>query len=784
MSGAPAASPRRLLYLNHVSAIGGAEASLLETIQVLPRDRFTPLAALPAPGPLADRLKALNVPVFFLPFRRFRKTLNPVSLLAAALNILGTAFRLAQIIRRERIDLVHANSATAHLVGGLAAGWTGIPCIWHCRDLVDLGALEPWLARKATAIIAISDAVSRHLQRKQPIDQVETIFNAMDAAAFEARAGGVNPRPEWGMNAGHYVVGMAGQFVPWKRHDLFLRAAARIAAAIPEARFVIAGGALFDADSTVEAGVVRLVRDLGLEGKVMLAGHRDDMAAVLKALDVLVHPAEREPLGRVILEALALGKPVVAVNAAGPAEILADGAGGVLVPPDDAAALADAVIGLRRDPPRAAALGEAGRRRVLAGFSPRAHGDRMAALYARLLPARTVAMVVGAFPSLSETFILREMQALERHGIRVIPVSLAQPAPGPVHAAAVPFLDFTCYPGRWAAIRGLAWGLVARPRRLAALAGEALRRGDPDSGSRVKALYRLGVAAEGVRLLRAVRVDRVHAHFAWVTADVGKAMARLMGVPFSLSAHAWDIYTQPAATLRSRLTGASFVAVCTQHGRARIREAAPGFPDDRLILVRHGIVPADFEPAHPESPRMLAVGRLEKKKGFWHLVEACRLMKDRDVAFDCVIVGEGPERAILEAAVAAAGLTGRVRLAGALTQEQLMEWYGTAMVVAVPSVEADGGDRDGLPNVILEAMAMGIPVVASAAGAIPEAVTDGAQGLLVAPGDAEALASALERVLADGEGRRRMGEQGRATVCRDFDAVRNATVLAEWFGAE
>jgi glycosyltransferase involved in cell wall biosynthesis len=159
-------------------------------------------------------------------------------------------------------------------------------------------------------------------------------------------------------------------------------------------------------------------------------------------------------------------------------------------------------------------------------------------------------------------------------------------------------------------------------------------------------------------------------------------------------------------------------------------------------------------------------------------------MKDRDVAFDCVIVGEGPERAILEAAVAAAGLTGRVRLAGALTQEQLMEWYGTAMVVAVPSVEADGGDRDGLPNVILEAMAMGIPVVASAAGAIPEAVTDGVQGLLVAPGDAEALASALERVLADGEGRRRMGEQGRATVCRDFDAVRNATVLAEWFGAE
>lgn len=782
MSAVRAARPRRILYVNHVSALGGAEESLLETLRALDRARFEPLAVLPGPGPLAARLASESVPVFSLPLRRFRKTRNPLSLLAAAVNILSVAVRLARLVRHERIELIHANSATAHLYGGLAAGWAGIPCLWHCRDLADLGRLEPWLVKKASAVIAISGTVFRHLQRKDASLKVTVIPNAIDAGRFEQAARGSAVRSELGLEPGHFVVGMAGQMVPWKKHDLFLRMAARLTADLPEARFLVAGGNLFGTDTAYEARIRALAGELGLGGKVVFTGHRSDMPAVLAALDVLVHPADREPLGRVILEALALGKPVVAVEGAGPAEILAGGAG-LLVPPGHAGALADAVLGLRRDPAGAAALGRAGRARVDTLYSPASHVSEIETLYAGLLPARpVVAMVTAEFPSLSETFILREMRALEGLGLRIVPVALRRPAPGPVHADAAAFLGRARYPSRSGIAAALGFYGMTAPRRLFGLLLEAVLRGDPAMGSRAKALYRAGLAAEAARRVRGCRVDRVHAHFAWVTAEVGRGMARLLGVPFSVSAHAWDLYAQPPRALAARVAGADFVAVCTGQGRARIREAAPDFPDDRLVLVRHGVFPERYEGTTAPSPRILAVGRLEEKKGFCFLVEACRLLKERGTVFDCVIAGEGSLRFDLARRIREAGLDDRVRLAGPQTQEQLLEWYGTAMVMAVPSVVTAEGDRDGVPNVILEAMAMRIPVVASAAGAIPEAVADGVQGLLVPPGDAEALAGALAWLLAEAETRRRMGERGRETVGRDFDAVRNAEVLAGLFG--
>jgi glycosyltransferase involved in cell wall biosynthesis len=697
--------------------------------------------------------------------------------------VVKVAAGLVRLIRRERIDLLHANSTTAHLYGCLAADWAGIPGIWHCRDLVDLGRLEPWLIRKASVVIAISGAVSRHLQRHGALAKVVTIPNAVNAEALEERALGQSRRAEWGLDNGHFVVGMAGQLVPWKRHDLFLQAAVPIAAAIPEARFLIIGGNLFDKSSSYEESIRQLVRELGLEDKVVFAGYRSDMPAVLNSLDVLVHPPDREPLGRVILEAMAVGKPVVAVNAAGPAEIVSGGAGGLLVAAGDARGMAEAVIGLRRNPEHAAALGLAGRDRVQSAFSPASHIGKMETLYGRLLPGRpVVGMVVAEFPSLSETFILREMQALEKQGLRVVPVALTRARPsGPMHTGAESFAERVCRPSIASMVGGVLFFLATAPRRLGSMGRQALRRGGPDSGSRLRGLYRLAVAAGLARRLKAERAERIHAHFAWVTADIGKRVARLLDIPFSLSVHAWDLYTQPSDALRGRLAGADFVAVCTRQGRDWVRARVPEYPGDRLVLIRHGVFPDRYAVTRTSVPRILAVGRLEEKKGFRHLVEACRLLKGKGRTFDCVIAGEGSQRADLEKRISESGLEGQVRLVGAQTQEQLMDWYGTAMMLAVPSVETSGGDRDGLPNVILEAMAMRIPIAASEAGAIPEGITDGVQGLLTRPGDAEALAAALSRLLADDEGRRVMGENGRATVCRDFDADRNAEALAGLF---
>lgn len=779
-----------ILWVNHTAVMGGAEASLLELAAGMDRTRFDVMAAIPGPGPLAEAFAAYGISTVRLPFRHFRRTRHPARLAGYGLHLLTTARRLERVIRERRIDLVHANSNTAQLYAGLAAARAGVPCLWHCRDLVRLGALGRPMAARADRVVCISQAVRAALEAEGIAGRAVVIPNGIDPDAWAGRTAESDPRREWGVAPDAFLVGMAAQLVPWKRHDLFLEAAARIAAAVPGARFVLVGGALLDSAASYERALQKQAERLGLGQALLLAGPRSDMAAVLRSFNVLLHPADREPFGRVILEAMAVGTPVVAVDACGPAEIIRPGVDGLLAPPGDAAALAEATIGLARDRVLAERLAQAGRERVRAAFSRRRHVDQMEALYATVVRERAsvcpqVGYVLAAFPSLSETFILREMEAVAQQGVGVVPLALQRPATRLLHAAARPFLARVRYrpatwPGRVGA--GLAAGLGSRPGRFLALAGAALRRGDPDTGSRLRALLHLLDAAALSRAARRAGVVRIHAHFAQVTADVGAAMARLLGVPFSLSVHARDLFTGSADALRRRLEPAAFVAVCTWRGWDRLREQVPEFPVERLVLLRHGLpLGVDAVRASTE-PLVLAVGRLEEKKGFEVWIDACARLRREGVVFRGVLVGDGPRRDRLAARRDAAGLRGVLELVGAATQEQVMDWYARARVVAVPSVPAADGDQDGLPNVLLEAMAMRIPVVASAFSAIPEAVTDGVEGLLVPPGDPAALAAAIRRLLEDpGEGRR-MGERGRARVCAAFDSLRNGAELAARFG--
>ncbi len=781
---------RKILFLNHVATVSGAEASLLDTVMALDRVRHEPVVMLPGPGRLSEFLAHARIRTEFMPLCRFRKTSNPLLLLGYLFQVLTGARRLARFIRREQVDLLHANSNTAQVYAGLAARWAGIPCVWHCRDLVELGVLGKWMAAHATAIVAISTAVKRQLCQYGPEVKITVIHNGIDGVAFQTGADGPAVRREWGVKENAFLVGMAGQLVPWKNHALFLKAAGTIAAAVPEARFLIVGANLFDPGSGYEAGLRALAREAGLEERLIFSGYRTDMNSVLAGLDLLIHPADREPLGRVILEAMALGKPVIAVNAGGPAEIIHSGIDGVLVPPGDDEALAETAMALWRDKDKAARLGVAARERIRRDFSSRAHVEKIEALYDTLLgggaagrPIR-IAMVLGEFPSISETFILREIIALEQCGCQVLLLALKRPVSRAVHPEAMPFLSRVHY--RVSVLAGSSISarlhfLFTRPGGYLSLLGQALLRGDPDGGSRLRALYHLLTAAEFARVAERAGVTHVHAQFATVPADIGAGMARLLGVPFSFSAHAWDIYTRKKAATEARLREAAFVAVCTRQGREYLKALAPWMPEERVVLIRHGIVPGWFVPGTAAEPVILGVGRLERKKGFRFLIEACRILKEGGVDFRCVIVGEGTLWQSLAEQIVKSGLEREVTLAGALTQDKLMERYGTARVVAIPSVVAADGDRDGLPNVLLEAMAMQIPVVATTASAVPEVVTEGVQGLLVPPGDPLRLADGLKALLADEALRQRMGRQGRETVCRDFDSTRNVARLVALF---
>jgi len=386
-------------------------------------------------------------------------------------------------------------------------------------------------------------------------------------------------------------------------------------------------------------------------------------------------------------------------------------------------------------------------------------------------------MLVKIWPKLSETFILEEVLALERQHVPLRLYALEAPTDTIRHPAVDAVrAPVCCVPplardrlGEY--LRCHARVLAAAPRSyLGALAAAGLRgrRGLAD-------FARAGWLADR---LRDDGVAHLHAHFISSPADVGELATRVLALPFSISAHAKDIYLSDERDLRRKLRAARFTVTCTEHNRSTLAGIAP---QARILRMYHGIDHGVFHPrrrvALADPPLVLAVGRLRAKKGLDTLIDACRLLKDRGIAFRCEIVGYGEESDALARRIVRAGLIGRVRLPGKLAREGVLERYAAASVFVQPSRVAADGDRDGIPNVLLEAMAMALPVVATRVSGIPEVVRDGENGVLVEPDDPSALAGAIAHALAQPEASARLGRAARATVVESFDNDRNLQVL-------
>jgi glycosyltransferase involved in cell wall biosynthesis len=265
------------------------------------------------------------------------------------------------------------------------------------------------------------------------------------------------------------------------------------------------------------------------------------------------------------------------------------------------------------------------------------------------------------------------------------------------------------------------------------------------------------------------------------------AAGALLGRPFSFTAHARDIYATPSA-LAEKMRAARLVVTCTQYNVDYLRRLCPDLAHERIQLVHHGVDANAFAETGVgvndlAPPLVLAAGRLIHKKGFDVLVTACGLLRDRRLAFRCRIVGDGPLRTALARAIRDASLDEVVELPGWVPADRLAAMLPRAAAFVAPSRIAAGGDRDGIPNVVLEAMAARLPVVGTDVSGIPEAVADGVTGLLVPPGNADALADALQRILAGPGASRAMGEAGRRRVLTRFDLTSSSRRLAELFAA-
>jgi glycosyltransferase involved in cell wall biosynthesis len=409
--------------------------------------------------------------------------------------------------------------------------------------------------------------------------------------------------------------------------------------------------------------------------------------------------------------------------------------------------------------------------------------------------AGEVVFLLKGYPRLSETFIAQEIRGLEALGLPIRIVALRHPTDRKTHPitveirAPVAYLPEYLYrePGRVLA----AW---RRARRLAGY-GAALRawladlRRDPTPNRGRRFGQALVLAAE-----LPPGVARIHAHFLHTPASVARYAALMTGRPWSASAHAKDIWTTPAWEKRGKLAACDWLVTCTEAGASHLAALAPAEDPGagKVTLLRHGLDLARFpapttsrprrDGADPQDPVVvLSVGRAVEKKGFDDLLAALALLPP-DLAWRFVHIGGGPLRPALESQAAALGIASRIEWRGAEAQGEVLAALRRADVFALASRTARDGDRDGLPNVLMEAASQELATAATRAGAIEELIRDGETGLLVPPGNSPALAAAIARLARDPELRARLGAAGRQRLVREFDAAPGLARLAGKFG--
>ena len=328
-----------VLYLNHSAQISGAERSLRALLWQMRRahDDVSPAIVLPGNGPFAELLRAEEWNVTFAPLRRLNRPTSVAENMAALFYVMRTAPYLSKVIQQTRSDIVHSNSTTAHLVGGLAASRAGKPALWHARDLVSLERIAPTLADRADAIIAISGCVAESLQRDGvPAEKIRIVYNGLNPDEWQPRDEATRPsnmRASLAPKSGEFLFGCVAQMAPWKNHRAFIEAAALLAQdeGCANARFCLIGGDLWGEHRDYATQLREDVKKHNLQERFNFVPFQSDNVDAMSGLDALVLPSHEEPFGRVLIEAMALQKPAIAFAQNGPLEIISHGQDGLLV---------------------------------------------------------------------------------------------------------------------------------------------------------------------------------------------------------------------------------------------------------------------------------------------------------------------------------------------------------------------------------------------------------------------------------------------------------------------
>ena len=364
----------RVLYIEGSGDIaGGGQISLIKLLENIDRTLIAPMLICPFSGDLVSHVEKLGIPV---------KVLNMDSPKKKPIKFFSSVHKLRKLMRSMKVDLVHANTSRSTLYGGLAAKPLELPVIWHVRVIESEGWYDRYLAGLCRKLFAVSKAVEKRFNwlLSKNREKITVIHNGADIREFCPIISGDEVRSEFNLKPDVPVAGIVGNLLVWKGQEYFIRAASEVRKEIPSAMFLVVG------DGECRHDLEMVSEKLGIRDKVIFTGRRFDIPKLMAAMNVIVHSSiTPEPFARIILEAMAMGKPLVAMNEGGVPEVIKDGVNGISIPPKNSALMARKIIELLSDRDKAKKMGQAARKCIEENFSIEANVKKIQKEYLQIL---------------------------------------------------------------------------------------------------------------------------------------------------------------------------------------------------------------------------------------------------------------------------------------------------------------------------------------------------------------------------------------------------------------
>lgn len=372
-----------VLYIHEFSKISGAENSLLELVRFIDRSRFEPIFILPESGAMVGELKKINVEVHLISLPKIRR----------CFGVFAAVRKIKSVIRGRDIKIIHSNSIRSHLYGFFASFRAGIALVWHQRNMLisERFDTDRILSYIPDAIICNSNAVARRFSKSgKNLKKVTVVYSGVDLERFNPRINGDKIKKEFSIDADRLVVGIIGRLDLRKGHEYFFRAAQIITKSFQANNekkpiFLVVGDSLFSRENRNKQMLADLAKELGIPERIIFTDFRTDMPLVFAGLDIVVSASLFEACSRVILEAMASAKAVIATNVGGSSELIDDGLTGVLVPERNYESIAKAAIDLLNDAKKRLEMGRNARRKAEELFDIRASVRRIEDIYENLL---------------------------------------------------------------------------------------------------------------------------------------------------------------------------------------------------------------------------------------------------------------------------------------------------------------------------------------------------------------------------------------------------------------